>query len=222
MFLLFLWFLIKALLPSAGRHRKHAVETGNPPGSTSCSWACTRGPSPPPGGAPERSGWPGFRCCSRDNSLCSSLFLSSWETERRTGRRRHHHHHLQLNLTHLHHHQEEKPRNLQILGLFLCLGSGPRSPGAPGRRGRRSPAARSAGGRSPPPDAPPPPPGTPSLCSGGGRATERRRRKRRTESGHASSYSSCENKPAAVVMVTLLHVSLQLSGNTGNALEQLK
>lgn len=56
----------------------------NSPGSTSCSWGCTQGPTPPPGGAPVGSCWRGFRCCCfLDNCPCSTLCLSLGETAKK-------------------------------------------------------------------------------------------------------------------------------------------
>lgn len=56
------------------------------PGSTFCSWGYIQGPTRPLGGALLGSYWQGFHyCCFLDNFLCSSLSLSLWGTDIKTG-----------------------------------------------------------------------------------------------------------------------------------------
>lgn len=56
------------------------------PGNTSCSWGYIQGPTRPLGGALLGSYWQGFHyCCFLDNFLCSSLSLSLWGTDIKTG-----------------------------------------------------------------------------------------------------------------------------------------
>lgn len=57
------------------------------PGSTSCSWGCIQGPTPPRAAALEDLCWQGFHCCCcRDNFPCSNLFLWLWGTESKNNR----------------------------------------------------------------------------------------------------------------------------------------
>lgn len=83
-------------------------------------------------------------------------------------------------------------RNLQIHGLGLALGCGPRNLEGLCLGARCTPVVGNGSECSPPPSAPSPPPCTLYLWTVEGKGMERRKRRRRKESDPASFYPSCD------------------------------